>query len=104
MERPVPDDPSGPFEYVAVLTDVDRLRVRYYHRGGIPTDLLVQLECEIDGRWVAARRYDTHMSLHVHTAPWDETADSRMPVRVSGLKVGFNLAVDERKSNRHRYR
>jgi hypothetical protein len=100
----VPEDATGPIEYVAPLTSDDRLRVRYRHRRGVPIDILVQLECLIGGVWLPVRRYDTHHGLHVHTAPWDDKLDRRVPMPNVPLKDALNLAIDDIKVNRERYR
>ncbi len=64
----MPESVTGPTGWEAGFTDVERLRVEYWHRGGTLIRITVQLECEIEGRWVAVRRYDTHdMVVHLHT-------------------------------------
>src|SRR6478672_4161940 len=96
MRRGVmPDEPSQPREYVVLLTDIDRLRVRHSHRSGVPVEIMVQLECMIDGSWHPARRYDTHVAFHVHTAPWNESADRRVPVPVPGMREALTQAIDD---------
>lgn len=89
---------------MALLTAEDRLRVRFAHEHGIPVEIMVQLECLIDGTWHPARRYDTHIVLHVHTAPWDVARDDRIPIVGVGLKDALDEAIDDIKSNRDRYR
>ncbi|MFN8637162.1 MAG: hypothetical protein U0893_25215 [Chloroflexota bacterium] len=86
------------------MTAEDRLRVRFAHQQGAPVEIMVQLECLIDGRWYSARRYDTHIALHIHSAPWDETQNRRVPIVGIGLKEALDLAIDDIKVNRDRYR
>lgn len=99
----MPDDATGPYEYIAPLTDRDRLRVRYSHRHGVPVDIVVQLECAFGERWVPARRVDSHVELHEHTAPWDPTEDRRVPLLGVGMKDALTWAIDDIKVNRARY-
>ena len=97
--------PSRPREYVAYLTDTDRMRVRYFHQRGVLTDIMVSLECQIGGHWVPARRYDTHVSYHVHMFPWVEARDRRIPVPTGGsLNNALNAAIDDIKANWERLR
>jgi hypothetical protein len=91
-------------EFVALLTAEDRLRVRFVHEHGVPVEIMVQLECLIDGRWYPARRYDTHVALHIHSAPWDDALDRRIPVVGVGLKEALDRAIDDIKTHRDRYR
>ncbi len=98
------DDVTGPKEYVALLTDRDRLRVRFTHRYGVPVAIMAQLECEFGGRWIPARRVDSHVELHEHTAPWDPAADRRIPIRGVGMRDALTGAIDDIKVNRGRYR
>jgi hypothetical protein len=79
--------------------------VRYTLQGSEPAEIMVQLECQAHGEWVQCRRYDTkHGFLHVHSAPWDEVADSREPVEIEDLKTGLNRAIADLKEGWQRYR
>ncbi len=100
----MPDDATGPIEYLASLTDRDRLRVCYWHRNGVPVEIMAQLECEFGGQWVPARRVDSHVELHEHTAPWDPEVDRRVPVRGMSMKDALTRVIDDIKTNRRRYR
>ncbi len=100
----MPSDATGPIEYLASFTDADRLRVRYSHRRGVPVEFTVQLECLIGGTWLAARRYDTHTGLHLHTAPWDRAVDRRVPWRGMGSKEAMTMAIRDITANWERYR
>ena len=66
--------------------------------------MMIQLECEIAGRWVPARRVDSHIVLHEHTAPWDPARDRRVPLRDVSMKDAMTRTVDDIKTNRARYR
>lgn len=100
----MPSDATGPIEYVRVLSHEDRLRVRYFHRRGVPVSITAQLECLIDGRWLAVRRYDTHMGLHVHTAPWDAAQDRRVRIDGVGSKDALTTAIRDLTDNWDAYR
>jgi len=100
----MPTDATGPHEYVEVLTGLDRLRVRHMRRRGTPVEIMAQLECFIDGRWRAVRRYDTHMGLHVHTAPWDDALDRRVRIQGGNLKSALTAAIADLRDNRDSYR
>jgi hypothetical protein len=76
----IPRGTATSHEYPVDFTPADRMRVRYSHVRGTLIDIMVNLECEIAGRWVSVRRYDCHMGYHVHTAPWDESLDRRVVV------------------------
>ena len=99
----MPDDVVE-HEYEHALTHQDRLRVEFSVRRGVVVDLMVQLECLIDGEWRPARRYDTHKGLHVHTVPWDPESDRKVPMGTLGLNDAFNRATDDIKGNWERYR
>jgi len=86
------------------LSHQDRVRVQYSHSRGVLTDLMVQLECLVSGEWRPARRYDTHLGLHVHTAPWDPEADRKISLVALGLEDAFNQALDDLKGNWESYR
>lgn len=97
-------DDSAAYEYVHALTHQDRLRVEYSHRRGVVVSVMVQLECLIGGTWRPARRYDTHLGLHIHTAPWGPETDRKIPMGYIGLSDALNLAIDDIKRNWERYR
>ena len=82
------------------------MRVRYFHRHGVPTDVMVNLEREIGEHWVSVRRYDSHVHYHVHMYPWDESRDRRlaMPPGPGGLASALTEAIGDIKSNWERYR
>jgi hypothetical protein len=83
-------------EFIFYLTDQDRIRVGFTTDGGTPVALLVQLECLIDARWLVCRRYDNrHGYLHVHTVPWDESRDRRVPVEAGDLRRAIRRLTDE---------
>lgn len=100
----MPSDATGPHEYIEALTDVDRLRVRHRRRRGVPIEVMAQLECRIGGRWLAVRRYDTHMGLHVHTAPWDAELDRRVRIGGAGLADALTAAIADLRTNWEAYR
>ena len=102
----MPDDAAGPIEYFVPFTDRDRMRVRYFHRRGVPTDVMVNLECQIGGRWVSVRRYDSHVHYHVHMYPWDESRDHRLavPPGPGGLAGALTEAIRDIKANWEQYR
>ena len=87
------------------LTNQDRLRVRFTLQGGEPVEVMVQLECVIDGKWVPCRRYDSaHGVFHVHHAPWDRDQDRRQRVSVADLQHALSLAITDLRANWTRYR
>ena len=100
----MPSDATGPIEYLRMLSDRDRVRVRYSHRRGVPDEIMAQLECWIDGRWRPVRRYDTHMGLHVHTAPWDAELDRLVQIGDLDLKSALTLAIADMRANWEAYR
>ena len=101
----MPEAGSRTEEREDYLSDIDRLRVRFALERGAPVQITVQLECEIGGRWVPVRRYDSaHGFFHVHPVPWDEARDRQVLVGVAGPKDALSLAINDLKANWERYR
>lgn len=74
-------------EFVDYITDHTRIRVMFTTERGVPERLVVQLECEVSGRWRTARRYDNvHGDVHVHVTPWDPARDRVAQVSVGDLR------------------
>ena len=87
-------------EFLDYITDHDRIRVRFTTERGVPERIMVQLECEVDGRWRAARRYDNaHGDVHVHATPWDPARDRRPRVAVGDLRHAVRVLTAELVAN-----
>ena len=83
-------------EFVDYITDRDRIRVIFTLDRGVPEQIVVQLECEIQGRWRAARRYDNrHGYVHLHVKPWDEANDRTTRMAVGDLRHAIVVLIDD---------
>jgi len=87
-------------EFVDYITDRDRIRVKFTLERGVPERIVVELECEVDGRWMPARRYDNrHGHMHVHVRPWDDSTDRTQEVAVPGLRQALSILIGELQVN-----
>jgi hypothetical protein len=88
-------------EFVDYITGRNRVRVRFTVDHGLPQRIMVQLECEIGGRWRPARRYDNHSGgpVHVHTMPWDRRRDRRHIIQTPDLRHAIRGLVTDLQVN-----
>ena len=83
-------------EFVVYITDRDRIRVRFTLEHGVPDRIMVQLECEVAGRWREARRYDNyHGYMHLHVTPWDHGSDRPQRVEISDLRYAIAVLTSD---------
>lgn len=91
-------------EFVRLLDEGIRLRVRFVVESGVVLQFTVQLEWFSEDEWIGLIRYDTaHGFAHCDTMhPYQPTTKTRLPVTEYGDALTF--AIEDLSANWRRYR
>lgn len=91
-------------EFLRLLDDGIRMRVRFVIESGAVVQFTVQLEWLSGGRWIGLVRYDTaHGFAHCDTMhPYEPASKMRLPMQSYGDALTF--AIDDLTANWRRYR
>jgi hypothetical protein len=90
--------------YVQIVTDQDRIRVRFKKDRGKIIDFVVQYETLVKDDWVPIIRYDTaHGQPHTDVISPDGTRKKRL-LHFPNFNDAFSYAEEDIKTNWERYR
>jgi hypothetical protein len=90
--------------YLQMITDRDRIRVRFDKERGRIIEFVVQYETRVQGKWCPVIRYDTaHGRAHTDVLRPDGTREKRL-LHFPNYNDAFSYAEDDVKSNWERYR
>ena len=91
-------------EFLRLLDDGIRMRVRFVIDSGAVVQFTVQLEWFSGGRWIGLVRYDTaHGFTHCDTMhPYEPASKTRLPM--PGYGEALTFAIDDLTANWRRYR
>jgi hypothetical protein len=90
--------------YLQMITDRDRIRVRFEKTRGRITKFVVQCEIQLRGEWCAVIRYDTaHGRAHTDVIKPDGTQEKRL-LHFPNYNDAFSYAENDVKANWERYR
>lgn len=91
-------------EFLRLLDEGVRLRVRFVVESGVVLQFTVQLEWFSEDEWIGLIRYDTaHDFAHCDTMhPYQPTTKTRLPVAEYGDALTF--AIEDLSVNWQRYR
>lgn len=91
-------------EFLRLLDDGIRMRVRFVIELGAVVQFAVQLEWFSGGRWIGLVRYDTaHGFAHCDTMhPYEPASKTRLPMQ--SYSDALTFAIDDLTANWWRYR
>ena len=90
--------------YLQMITDRDRIRVRFKKERGRIIEFVVQYETQIENEWKPVIRYDTaHGRAHTDVLRPDGTQEKRL-LHFPNYNDAFSYAEDDVKSNWEHYR
>ncbi len=87
-----------------MVTDQDRIRVRFKKNRGKITDFVVQYEMLVTGQWTPVIRYDTaHGQPHTDVIGPDGKKEKRL-LHFPNFNDAFSYAEEDIRTNWERYR
>jgi hypothetical protein len=90
--------------YLQIITDRDRIRVRFKKERGRIIDFVVQYETLLGDRWQPVIRYDTaHGRAHTDVIRPDGTQEKRL-LHFPNYNDAFSYAQEDVQTNWQRYR
>jgi len=90
--------------YLQIITDRDRVRVRFKKERGRITEFVVQYETQVGDKWKPVIRYDTaHGRAHTDVIRPDGTQEKTL-LHFPNYNDAFSYAEEDVKSNWERYR
>ena len=90
--------------YLQMITDRDRIRVRFKKERGRIVEFVVQYETQVGNIWKPVIRYDTaHGSAHTDVIRPDGSQEKRL-LHFPNYNDAFSYAEENIKSNWERYR
>ena len=90
--------------YLQMITDRDRIRVRFKKERGKIVEFVVQYETQVGKKWRPVIRYDTaHGSAHTDVIRPDGSQEKRL-LHFPNYNDAFSYAAEDIKSNWERYR
>jgi len=82
-------------EFVIEFSQTCRLRERFIKNQGIILEFAIQLEIEVEGKWMAIRRYDTaHGFFHCDTIHADGQTE-KQPIPAVNFNEALSIAEHE---------
>ena len=90
--------------YLQIITDRDRIRVRFKKERGRIIEFVVQYETQVADEWKPVIRYDTaHGRAHTDVIRPDGSREKRL-LHFPNYNEAFSYAEEDVKSNWERYR
>ena len=90
--------------YLQMITDRDRIRVRFKKERGRIVEFVVQYETRVGDKWKPVIRYDTaHGRAHTHVLRPDGSQEKRL-LHFPNYNDAFSYAEEDVKTNWERYR
>ncbi len=90
--------------YLQIITDRDRIRVRFKKERGRITEFVVQYETQVGDEWKPVIRYDTaHGHAHTDVIRPDGTQEKKL-LHFPNFNDAFSYAEEDVKANWEHYR